>query len=349
MTRRPLVALLLVRVKELAREPAVLFWNFVFPILLSAVLGLVRTQMADTVDIALVDTGQAASAHGAAELMPAVSQVEGLRARVVDAATAQRLLRASQVALVIEPRPEGVEYRFDPDRGEARLARALVDDALQRAAGRRDALVTANRADVGRGGRYVDFLVPGVLALNLMNGGLWGIGFGLVSARIRRLLKTLAATPMRRRDFLLSMLLSRLVLVTLEVTTLLALARWLLGVQVLGSLALVCGIVALGALTFSAIGMLLASRTETIDTISGLINAVMLPMFVLSGVFFSTDRLPALIQPVVAWLPLTALTRALRLTMMEGAGALAVAGPLLVLAGWCVLASFLSLRWFRWT
>lgn len=342
-TRGPLVALLVVRLKELSRQPAVLFWNFVFPILLAAGLGVVRTQMSATIDVLVIET------PSAAQTVAALAQVPGVQARIVSEDTAQQRLRTGGAALVLAVRPQAIEYRFDPERGEARLARALVDEALQGAAGRRQALPTADVANLGAGGRYVDFLVPGVLALTLMNGGLWGIGFGLVNVRIRQMLKTLAATPMRKRDFLLSLLLSRLAFVALEAATLLGLARWLLGVHVLGSLVAMTVIVVLGALTFSALGMLLAARTETLDTISGLINATVLPMVILSGLFFSIDRLPALMQPIVQWLPLTALTQALRSTMTEGAGVVEIAWPLLVLCGWCGLASAVSLRIFRWT
>ena len=162
------------------------------------------------------------------------------------------------------------------------------------------------------GGRYIDFLVPGLLGMSLMGGGLWGVGFVTVDMRIRKVLKRFLATPMRKSDFLVGILISRLLFLVPEVLVLLLFARLAFGVVIQGSLLAVVVLILLGALTFAGIGLLVASRARTLEAVSGLMNLVMLPMWVLSGIFFSSERFPEAMQPFIKALPLTPLIDALR-------------------------------------
>ena len=248
------------------------------------------------------------------------------------------------------PGPEDpVEYRLDPSRPEASIARARVDDALQRAAGRRDPLSSRETALTEPGGRYVDFLVPGLIGMNLMSAGMWGVGYALVDMRIKKLLKRLLATPMRPADFMLAMMTNRVLSTFVEVGALLGFAHLALSVPVRGSLFAVGGVALLGALSFAGIGLAVACRAQKIETVTGLMNLVMMPMFVGSGVFFSVERFPALAQTALRLLPLTALNDALRAVTLEGAG-LAAQGPrLLLLAAWGVVSFAFGLRFFRWS
>ncbi len=225
---------------------------------------------------------------------------------------------------------------------------AAVDDALQRAAGRLDVVPTTDVEVREPGSRYIDFLIPGLMGLNIMGGGLWGIGFLLVNFRINKLLKRFMATPMNRAHFLLALLGARLTFLVPDMTVLLILGYALFGMPIRGSLTLVVLIAVVGALAFAGLGLLIASRATTIETVSGLMNLVMLPMWLLSGVFFSPDRFPAAVQPVVQILPLTHVIAALRQVILEGAGFAAVSGSLLFLAAWAIGTFFLALRIFRW-
>jgi ABC-type multidrug transport system permease subunit len=171
-----------------------------------------------------------------------------------------------------------------------------------------------------RGARYVDFVVPGLLGMNLMGSGIWGLGFAIVDARRKKLLTRLAATPMSRTQYLASFVLSRLTMLIIEVALLLGFAVLVFGVPVRGSLAGLAGICLLSSLAFGALGLLLASRARTVEGVSGLMNLVMLPMWIFSGVFFSAARFPDVLQPFIQMLPLTAVIDALRASMLEGAG-----------------------------
>ncbi len=224
-----------------------------------------------------------------------------------------------------------------------------MNDALQAAAGRKDTLPTSEKASSEPGARYIDFLIPGLLGMNLMNSGMWGIGFALVEMRQRKLLKRFVATPMRRGDFLLALASSRLALMLIELVLLLGFGVLAFQMRVLGSWASVILISTVGALSFGGLGLLTASRARKIETVSGLINLVMMPMWLFSGVFFSYDRFPAIIQPFIKVLPLTALNDALRATILGGGSFAAQDTRLIVLLLWGAVSYLLALRWFRWT
>jgi ABC transporter DrrB family efflux protein len=229
------------------------------------------------------------------------------------------------------------------------MARQRVDDALQRGGGRRDPVPVRETHVTEPGARYIDFLIPGLIGMNIMSGGMWGVGFVIVDMRARRLLKRLLATPMRRADFLGAMMASRLSFVFTEVVLILAFGWLAFDLVIQGSLLLIALLAVLGGFVFSGLGLLVASRARKIETVSGLMNLVMLPMWVFSGVFFSADRFPEAAQPLIRALPLTALNDALRAVILEGAGLASQAGPVALLAAWAAVSFVLALKLFRWT
>jgi len=340
--------LLMARMRELFREPEVVFWVFGFPLLLALGLGLAfRNKPADVTAIAIVAGPQA---PGAEQLIQSSPQRSSIRAEIVDAEPAGKGFRLGKYDLVVEGDGSGgFRYIYDPSRPESLLSRAEVDDALQSGAGRKNPLATTAAVSSAPGSRYIDFLIPGLIGMNVMNAAMWGIGFALVDMRQRKLLKRFVATPMRRSDFLLALASSRLLLMTIEVAFLLGFGALVFRMHVLGSILTILLIGAIGALGFSGIGLLTASRAQKIESVSGLINVVMMPMWIFSGVFFSYERFPAVLQPLIKALPLTALNDALRATILEGAPLAAQTGRVLLLLVWGGISFALALRWFRWT
>jgi ABC-2 type transport system permease protein len=338
------LALCRTRFREFYRESEVVFWSFAFPIMLSVGLGIAfRNRPAETLPVAVVEGPQAARVSGVLARTPL------LKASVMDTEAATRALALGRVALVVAPRPDGsVEYRLDPSSSESAIARARVDDALQRAAGRQDPLSSAVVEVREPGGRYIDFLIPGIVGMNIMSGGMWGVGFNLVDMRIKRLLKRLVAAPMRRPDFLAANLAMRLVFMVIEVSFVLGFGHVAFGVPLRGSLAAVFAVGALGALCFGGLGLLVGSRARRMETVTGLMNVVMMPMFVLSGIFFSADRFPQVLQPLIRILPLTALNDAMRAVVLEGLHLSSLSAPIAVLVVWTVLSFGIGLRLFRW-
>jgi ABC-type multidrug transport system permease subunit len=346
--------LLLVRLIELRREPEVVFWVFVFPILLAGGLGLAfRDKPAGFTWVALIDgTGAQktlAMLQNSSDRHP-TNQDSTIRATVLARDAALKAFHFGKYDLAVESNPDGsYTYYYDPARPESVLSRAEVDAALQSAAGRKDALATSVQSSTEPGSRYIDFLIPGLLGMNLMNSGLWGVGFAVVEYRQRKLMKRFVATPMRHSDFLLALISSRLVLMVVEVALLLGFGVLVFHLRVQGAILSILVLASLGAITFGGVGLLTACRAQKIESVSGLINVVMLPMWIFCGVFFSYQKFPAMAQPFIKALPLAALNDALRATIIEGASLSSQTARLLVLAVWGGLAFILALRWFRWS
>jgi ABC-type multidrug transport system permease subunit len=360
LARHPLAQLTLVRFLEFLREPEALFWVFIFPVLLAAGLGLAfRNRPPDVLKIAAVTPHLAA----------ALKQEKLLDVQWLSVAAAERALREGKVALVATPDPrilrgdasglsgetpgavhelEGVVYEYDDTNPEGRTARMLADRAIQRSAGRVDAVESNDRMLREPGSRYIDFLIPGLLGMNLMGSAIWGMGFTIVDSRRKKLMKRLVATPMPRHYYLLSFALSRLLLLVLEVGVLVGFGALVFRVPLRGSLVDLGALCVLGSMSFGAIGLLIASRVQTIEAANGLMNLVMLPMWIVSGVFFSAQRFPDLLQPVIKVLPLTALIDALRANMLQGAGFVQLAPQMAILGVWMVVCFTVALRIFRW-
>jgi ABC-type multidrug transport system permease subunit len=342
----PLVELTATRVREFLREREAVFWVFVFPVLMTFALGIAfRNTAPDKTLVAIEGTASDAKVSATANML---SRSPDITATVLSPNDAAQALRSGKVSIVVRPENDTFAYRFDPTRPESRTARLLVDDVLQRGKGRADVVNAGEEKVTEPGARYVDFLVPGLIGMNLMGSGLWGLGFTVVIARSRKILKRFAATPMRRSHYLLSFMLSRLVFLVLEVAAVIVFAWLVFGFTVRGSWLSVALITMLGGFTFSGIGLLVAARPTTIEGVSGLMNFIMLPMWLLSGTFFSSERFPHILQPFIQALPLTALNNALRALMNEGASLSSNWVPIAILLAWCVASFVVALKIFRW-
>jgi ABC-type multidrug transport system permease subunit len=340
--------LALLRLRLFYREPGAMFWTFGFPLVLSFVLGIAfRNGSPDPVVVAVEAPADAPLAR-AERLHAILSAAKGVDAKRMSPPDAAAALRTGKVSLVVVPTDGGYAYRFDPTRPQSRLAHAVTDEVLQRAEGRVDAFRPELRTMTARGSRYIDFLVPGLIGFGLMSTGLWGIGFSLAEMRSKKLLKRLMATPMRRTDFLFSFLLVRAVLLLAELPPLLLFAHFVFDVHIEGSLLSLVLISLLGGLTFAVMGLLLASRAENPQVVSGLINVASFPMYLCSGVFFSSAKFPEPMQPFIKALPLTALNDALRAVMIDGASLGSVGIELAICAAWGIGCFGLALRLFKW-
>src|ERR1044072_3870490 len=340
----PLVELTLTRMREFLREKEAVFWVFVFPVLMTFALGIAFRNTAQDKPLVAIEAGDAK----ASETATLLSRSNEIAATVLSPDEAAPQLRSGKVAIVVKPGDNTFEYRFDPTRPERRAARLLVDDVLQRGKGRAD-VVNVGEARISEpGARYVDFLVPGLIGMNMMGSGLWGLGFTVVIARSRKILKRFAATPMRRSHYLLSFMLSRLLFLVPEVAAVVVFAWLVFGFTVRGSWLSLSLITLLGGFTFSAIGMLIAARPTTIEGVSGLMNFIMLPMWLLSGTFFSSERFPVMFQPFIKALPLTALNTLLRSVMNEGASLSTNWMNVAILGAWLIVSFVVALKIFKW-
>jgi ABC-2 type transport system permease protein len=367
--QHPLWQLTLMRWRIFAREPSALFWTYGFPVVLALALGVAfRNRPPEPVEVAVE------ALPGNEIWRDALSTNSQMHVRWLNPQQAHEALRGGKVSVVVG-RPETGSsrreeahsnsakegqslasaatpppriYQFDPTRPESRIARAVVDDALQRAEGRADPTPVQDRLVTEPGSRYIDFLIPGLLGFNLMSSGMWGVGFVIVEMRVRKLIKRMMATPMSRTHFLLSFVLVRGAFLLGELPVLLSFAHWVFHVPIRGSIPLIVGLSALGSLMFAGMGLLVGSRAQNTHTVAGLVNATTLPMLVTSGVFFSAARFPEIFQPIIRLLPLTALIEAVRTVMLDGAGVAAVATQIGIMLAWGLISFVIALRLFRW-
>ncbi len=359
----PFVQLFLARLREFYREPEAIFWVYGFPLILAIGLGIAfasKKPQPPTVDI----VGSSETDSSIAKLKEKLA-ADGIEVEVHSGEECLQRFRTGKTSLYIEPLTQGFIYHYDPARDESVMARYRVETVVQRLEAniRLEAEPAENiqewksgdhqwtvqeHVNQERGNRYIDFLIPGIMGLNLMGGGLWGIGFVLVDMRVRKLLKRLLATPMRRSHFLGAVLCARMLFILPEMILLLLLGMWGFGIPMRGSILTLCVVILVGATAFSGIGLLVACRANKTETVSGLMNLVMLPMWLLSGTFFSSRRFPDVAQPFIQALPLTQVNDALREVMLEGASITTVYWRLLILAAYGVVCFLVALRYFRW-
>jgi ABC-2 type transport system permease protein len=343
--RPPIIELASTRTKEFLREKEAMFWVFGFPLILALALGFAfREKPPDRVPVAIV------AGPNALQRLAALRKSSTLLPRVMNEQEARDALRRGKVSLLIAESAgsDTVVYRFDATRPDALSARSAADDALQTAAGRRDVVVSREERVHEQGARYIDFLIPGLLGMNLMGTGMWSMGFTIANARMKKLLKRLVATPMRKTDYLMAMFLSRLIWLIIEVAVLVAFGWIVFGVRVNGSIVVLALLCIVGGYAFSGIGLLTASRAKSIEAVSGLMNLIMMPMWLCSGVFFSYERFPDSVKPFIRILPLTLLNDALRAVINDAAGIRQIAFQLGILAVWGIVTFVIGLKIFRW-
>jgi len=343
--RPPIIELASTRTKEFLREKEAMFWVFGFPLILALALGFAfREKPPDRVPVAIV------AGPNAQQRLAALQKSSTLLPRVMTEQEARDALRRGKVSLLIAESAGSdiVVYRLDATRPDALSARQAADDALQTAAGRRDVVASREERVHEQGARYIDFLIPGLLGMNLMGTGMWSMGFTIANARMKKLLKRLVATPMRKTDYLMAMFLSRLLWLILEISVLVAFGWIVFGVRVNGSILVLILLCIVGGYAFSGIGLLTASRAKTIEAVSGLMNLIMMPMWLCSGVFFSYERFPDSVKPFIRILPLTLLNDALRAVINDAAGLSQIAFQLGILTVWGLVTFVIGLKVFRW-
>jgi ABC-2 type transport system permease protein len=343
MPSHQLLELTLVRLREFLREPEALFWSFLFPIIMTCALGVAFSSRQET----SISVGVAAG-QGSDDLASALERDGRFSVRVIDVSAIDRAVRDGSSAVVVIP-GSPVTYRYDKARAESEAARLAVDAALQRAAGRVDAFTAVESPVSAVGSRYIDWVIPGLLGMGIMSTGMWSVGFSIATARSRKLLKRFVSTPMVRAYYLASFVLSRFVFLTIETIVLMVFAWLAFGVSVHGSVATFAAVCVTGALTFGAMALLIASRAKTIEAMSGLLNFVMLPMWLLSGVFFASSNFPEQVQPFIQALPLTALIDALRAVTNDAESLPAIGHELGILAAWGTASFAAALKLFRWS
>lgn len=364
----PLYQLILIRFKDFLREPGVVFWSVIFPIAMAWVLGVAFSNKAETVQtIALVRNGSPGNPQlndflaGSQPLYDSLTgNITGYRKELGDQKTGRQVYRLitvnrdsailmvkrGQTSLMITEKADSLHYYFDPATAEARLNYLILSPAIEKEQYVFKGAEIKPLTTVGT--RYIDYLVPGLIAIGIMNSILWGISYTFIDMRSRKLLRRMVATPMKKSYFLVSHFVSRLCLTIIEALILLVFSRFYFNLAIQGSLVAFIMMFLAGNICFMGIAVLISSRTANSNIGNGLINFVSMPMTILSGIFFSYHNFPDVVIPFIQKLPLTILTDNIRGIFIEGIGIKEIIPEFMVLSGFGLLLSFIGLRIFKW-
>jgi ABC-2 type transport system permease protein len=358
--------------RELIREPGVLFWGIIFPILMSLGLGIAFTQKKDvTHHIAVLNKPATESDHDKSNLrtdslnliipgFPSGSEQDiqipddklgntTFSFLSTDWKTAMIMLKRGEVNLILEKNETGIIYHFDPMNSDAQLVFMKLADYFSKI----KMAQKPGRAEIIRpmelkGTRYIDFLVPGLIAMGAMMSCMWGLSYGIIDRRAKKLLRRMVATPMKKSYFLMSFITVRIVMNFTEAILLMVFTWLVFGITVQGSIPALIALFLAGNIAFAGVAVLVSSHTANTEIGNGLINFVVMPMMVLSGIFFSYHSFPDWSLPVIRNLPLTMLTDGIRAIFNEGAGFSEIMLPFLVLVAIGFVFFVTGLKIFKW-
>ncbi|AXX16987.1 ABC transporter permease [Leptospira borgpetersenii] len=351
-----------IQLKEFYREPAILFWAFVFPIAMAGVLGIAfKNRGSEEVKIAILENSYQLeelkkvldSTHNKNEkskektFTPDSDKLPSLKFLVLSKNEAIRDLKRGKLNIIVEKTQGGkIRFFFDTDNPNGQRDYLLILAKIR--SSYTDFELQVDRLD-SKGMRYIDYLVPGMLAMGVMNSCLWGVGWNLIEMRMKKLLRRMSATPMSKLSFFLSFFFTRLIVTTIESIILLGFTLFTFENALEGSFGTIIMIFLSGNFAFSCIGIFVGSRASNSQVGNGLINAVTFPMMTLSGVFFSYQNFPEIVLPIIKNLPLTLMADSLRAVFIEGAGFISVIPAVITLFIYGIVFLFAGNKIFRWS
>jgi len=358
-----------VQFKLFFREPGVLFWALIFPLLIAWVLGIAfahKDEITRTIAVVVSSSSEEQSFHQKLTGVGALTQINLHGKRGVEVISfnstnqskfrfvyvsqeeALLMIKRGQAVLIIEEAPNSktIHYQFDPQNAEAQMTQLLLEQLFRKQI-ENEPPVRMTPLSLP-GSRYIDFLIPGLMAIAIMNSCMWGIGWGLIEYRMKKLLRRMVATPMKKPFFFLSLFLGRLVLSGLEIMLLYLFARAYFDIRIEGSLLALLIVFFSGNVAFAGIAIFGSARPENTQSGNGVINAVTLPMMILSGIFFSYHNFPDWAIPVVQYLPLTLLADSIRSIFIEGAVTSDIISSALIMVITGILFFFSGLKIYKW-
>lgn len=344
MISKSLIELTKCRWREFRREPSAFFWVVFMPVLWMVVLGIAFSNpRPERYGVGWINTE--------ASFQPALKALQSSEQIMVKQGSSEdieRWFQRGEIVLAVSTEPNKIRYSFDNANPESLRARRFVNDLIQQNFGRKDPVITENKNITAKGGRYVDFLIPGLLGLSIMSSSLFGTGMTLVSNRKENLLKRYLSTPMKKYEFLVSHVFGRFIILFFEFSAIFIAGLLIFDFTIFGNIIDYVLIAVAGAACFTAIALVCASRTTSVPFMSGLINLISIPLVLLSGVFFSKTNFPEAMHPVIELLPLTALNDALRKVALEGLGLSSCGFELAILGVYFVFAGIAARVLFKW-
>ncbi len=343
----PILLLILSNFREFLRQPGAVFWAVFFPVLMAGGLGLAFTQKGElTQRIGFVGNSETTEEKWTKKIGNDKTGFTNYEFLNVDFEEALVLLKRGTIDVIIIKNGDEYEYHFDPLNPEAQLAYMQLGSVLkgQEAVTSGDDIVPLTQI----GNRYIDFLVPGLMAMGVMMSCMWGISYGLIEKRSKMLLRRMVATPMKKSHFMVAVLASRTVMCAVEASLLVGFSWRFFDVRLEGSFSALLVLFLSGTLAFAGIAILTASRTSNTYVGNGILNAVVMPMMILSGIFFSYQSFPAWAVSIIKLFPLTIFADSARAIFIEGAGWAQMMLPIGVLGGLGLICMVIGVRVFKW-
>jgi ABC-2 type transport system permease protein len=338
-----LIQLILVHFRNFFREPAILFWALVFPILMAWVLGIAFSSKGESQSTVYI-LNEDSRLTGTRVFGQGTGNSFRIHFELKDQEQAVRAIKRGEISMYAKTKGDSVIYYFDPKNAEAQILHLVIERELNNRAVAESRIQPLDT----RGTRYIDFLIPGLIALGIMNSCLWGISWTLIETRMKKLMRRMVATPMKRSFFLASHVVTRIILGGVE-TILLLLFAWLyFDITITGSFIGFITIFLSGIIAFSGIGILTASRTDKSEIGGGIINAVTLSMTILSGIFFNYHSFPDWAISFIQVLPLTLLADGIRAIFIEAASFTEVLIPSAILLAIGTTCFIVGLKIFKW-
>ena len=367
--------LILALFREIIREPGVLFWGILFPILMSVGLGLAFTKKTDVIrKVAVINSSERSitlsdinviedfllksceknnSPDKKAWQWKYKKKDEKLGNSIflfynMEWDDAMKFLKRGTINLLITGQNNSVEYHFDPMNSDAELTFLKLSSII----GKGEIISAKSNSEIKpltvTGTRYIDFLVPGLIGMGVMMSSMWGISYGIIEKRSKKLLRRLVATPMRKSHFLIALITVRITMNFIESSVLLIFSLIAFKMTIQGDISALILTFLAGNIAFAGIAVFASSHTSNTEVGNGIINFVVFPMMILSGIFFSYQNFPDWSLPVIRNLPLTMLTDGIRSIFNEGAGYHELALPIFIMTAVGVAFFSVGLKIFKW-
>jgi ABC-type multidrug transport system permease subunit len=268
------------------------------------------------------------------------------RIKPVGMGQAELMLKRGNAALIVTMNDSTLEYHFDRYNSDAQLSYLQLTSLFS----------GVNRLDkqseikpmTEKGTRYIDFLIPGLIAMNVMMSTMWGVSYTLIENRTKKLLRRMVATPMPKWEYIMSHIVARIILCFVEAAIVYTFAYFYFGITIEGSILAFIILFLSGIVAFSGVAVLLASRTDKTQVGNGLINLIIMPMMLLSGIYFSYHNFPEPVIPIIQALPLTILADGVKAIFNESAGLAQVWKSILILNALGLVTFTIGLKYFKW-
>jgi ABC-type multidrug transport system permease subunit len=364
--KNPLIQLIIIQFKEFLREPGVLFWSFLFPVLIALGLGMAFNKKNEMKkDVAVIEN-QVMRNSAFRNILHLYAKIDSINEKIrysirtgsektgfitfrfmpASWNIAEKMLKQGKVLIILEEKDKKLYYHYDPLNTDAQLTYMQLTSLISE--GIPDEPAAEIKPLTQKGTRYIDFLIPGLIAMNMMMSSMWGVSYTLIEKRSKKLMRRMVATPMRKSDFMLAQLVTRFVLCTVEAIILYVFAWYFFSISIEGSILALLVLFLAGMIFFTGLAILISSRTSNTEVGNGLINVVVMPMMILSGIFFSYHNFPDPFVKIIQKLPLTVLADGIRSIFIEGAGFAETYIASIILLTLGLIAFITGLKIYKW-